>query len=322
MAQAKGSQFQLMLIEESTYGTTPATPAGYVIPVASVGGNWYTRNLIDNPTLRGDRNPSAPVRGNVAVSGSFQFPLTFSAWGWIQKHCVGTPATSGTGPYTHLSKCNFSGSTADSDLPTGLTIEHGYTDIDQYHAFDGCKLNGFTVNASSEGVAMFDVQVVGQGYTQDTSSLDASPTSYTDTAIDHFSLAMEEGGGSISNVKECSLTFTNNIDTSQYVIGSSGTVGALPTGIAMVSGTVTALFENDTLLTKGENHTESDLTLTWTSGSYSLALHVPELVYEPASPAVPGPDGVVVSLNFRGYYANDADATCLKATLINNVASY
>lgn len=323
MAQAKGSDVQLMLVEEAAWGTTPATPSGYVIPVASIGGSWYTRNLLDNPVLRANRNPSAPVRGNTAVAGSFQFPLSLSAWGWIQKHCIGTPATSGTTTYTHLSKCNFSGSTAGSDLAAGLTLEIGHTGIDQYHVFDGCKLNGFTVNASSEGVAMFDVQVVGQGYTQDTSSIDASPTSYTDSVIDHFSLAISEGGGSITNVKSCSLTFSNNIDTSQYVIsGTGGLLGALPTGVASVTGTIEALFENDTLLAKGENHTESDLTLTWTSGSYSLALHVPELVYEPASPAVQGPDGIVLSMNFRGYYANDADATCLKATLVNSVASY
>jgi hypothetical protein len=323
MAQAKGSDVQLMLIEEATWGTTPATPAGYVIPVSSIGGNWYTRSLLDNPVLRANRNPSAPVRGNTAVSGSFGFPLSLSAWGWIQKHCIGTPATSGTGTLTHVSKCNYSGSTEGSDLAAGLTLEIGHTGIDQYHQFDGCKLNGFTVNATSEGVAMFDVQIVGQGYTQDTSSLDASPTSYTDSVIDHFSLAILEGGGSITNVKSCSLTFSNNIDTSQYVIsGSGGLLGALPTGIASVTGTIEALFENDTLLTKGENHTESDLTLTWTSGSYSLALHVPELVYEPASPAVQGPDGIVASLNFRGYYANDADRTCLKATLVNSVVSY
>lgn len=323
MAQAKGSDVQLMLVEEAAWGTTPATPSGYVIPVASIGGSWYTRNLLDNPVLRANRNPSAPVRGNTAVAGSFQFPLSLSAWGWIQKHCIGTPATSGTTTYTHLSKCNFSGSTAGSDLAAGLTMEIGHTGIDQYHVFDGCKLNGFTVNASSEGVAMFDVQVVGQGYTQDTSSIDASPTSYTDSVIDHFSLAISEGGGSITYVKSVSLTFSNNIDTSQYVIsGTGGLLGALPTGVASVTGTVEALFENDTLLAKGENHTESDLTLTWTSGSYSLALHVPELVYEPASPAVQGPDGIVLSMNFRGYYANDADATCLKATLVNSVASY
>jgi hypothetical protein len=324
MTQAKGSSVQFMLVEEAAWGSAPATPAGYVIPVSGLSGDWGSRNLIDNPTLRANRNPFAPARGNTVVNGSFGFPLTLSAWGWIQKHAVGVPATSGTAsPYTHLSKCDFSGSTAGSDLPIGITFEIGHTGIAQYHYFTGCKLNGFSVTGASEGIAVFNVDVIGQDFNQDTSSLDASPTSYTDGAIDHFSLAMSEGGGAITNVKECSLNFTNNLDSSQFVIsGSGGQLGALPTGVAMVSGSITALFENDTLLTKARNFTESDLTMTWTSGTSSLALHVPEMVYSVRHPQVSGPDGVVISLDYRGYYANDADATCLKATLVNTVAAY
>ena len=321
MTQAKGSSARVMLIEEATYGTTPATPDGYVIPVTGIGGSWYQRNLIDVPTLRANRNPSAPVRGNTSVSGSYTVPLGLEYIGWITKHAIGAPATTGTTTLTHVSKAGFDGSSA-GDLEPGLTIEVGFTDISQFHSYTGCKLNGFTVNGSSEGVVTVDVQVVGQDYAQDTSSLDASPTTYTETAIDNFLMTMLEGGGPISNIKECSLTFSNNIDTSQYVIGSAGQVGALPSGICSCTGSITALFENDVLLTKAENHTESDLSLVWTSGSYSWTLHCPEIVYEPASPTVSGPDGIVATLNFRSYYANDADATCLKSTLVNTTASY
>ena len=321
MTQAKGSSARVMLIEEATYGTTPATPDGYVIPVTGIGGSWYQRNLIDVPTLRANRNPAAPVRGNTSVSGSYTVPLGLEYIGWITKHAIGAPVTTGTTTLTHVSKAGFDGGSA-GDLEVGLTHEIGFTDIDQYHIYTGCKLNGFTVNGSSEGVCTVDVQVVGQDYAQDTSSLDASPTSYTDTAIDHFLLTMEEGGSGITNVKECSLTFSNNIDTSQYVIGSAGQVGALPSGICSCTGSITALFENDVLLTKAENHTESSLSLIWTSGSYSWTLHIPELVYEPASPTVSGPDGIVATLNFRSYYANDSDATCLMSTLVNTTATY
>ena len=321
MTQAKGSSARVMLIEEATWGTTPGTPSGYVIPVSGIGGNWFTRNLIDNPTLRANRNPSAPVRGNTSVEGSFTVPLGLEYIGWIQKHAVGDMDTSGSGTYTHVSKCGFSEDDA-GELEPGLSIEVGFTDIDQYHVYNGCKINSFTVNGSSEGVCTVEVNVVGQGYTQATSSEDSTPTTYSDTTIDHFLMTMEEGGGAISNVKECSLTFSNNLDTSQYVIGSEGERGSLPSGIASCTGSITALFENDTLLTKAENHTESSLSLIWTSGNYSWTLHVPELVYEPASPTVSGPDGVVATLNFRAYYANDADATILKATLVNTTADY
>jgi hypothetical protein len=135
-------------------------------------------------------------------------------------------------------------------------------------------------------------------------------------------MTMEEGGSPIANIKSCSLTFSNNIDTSQYVIGSAGQVGALPAGVASVTGSITALFEDNSLLTKAENHTESDLDLIWTDGAHSLTLIVPELVYSPASPTVNGPAGVEATLNFQGYYADHGDASILKATLVNTTADY
>jgi len=323
MAQAKGSDFQFMVIEEATYGTTPGTPSGYIIPVSSIGGDWFTRRLIDNPELRGNRNAAAPVRGNVSVNGSAQFPLHMDATGWILKHAVGEPDTSGTGPYTHVMKCNYSGTTENEDIPVGLTIEHGHVGIGQYHSFTGCRINTLTINATSEGVAILDVGFMGQDYDQDTSSLDAAPTSYSLTAVDHFAVSnIEEGGGAKTNITDLSFTLSNNLDGSQYCVGSSGQIGALPSGLATVTGTFTALFEDDTYLTKGENHTESSLQIAWTQGTASLTIDLPEIVYEPASPAVTGPAGVLVRMNFRSYYANHADKTVLKATLVNSVSAY
>ena len=322
MPTAKGSFVQLMLAEESVWGSTPATPAGYVLPISGLGGEWYRRNLIELNEFRGNRNPVAPVRGNTVVNGSFQVPLHFDAIGWVLKHGVGVPVSAGSNPYTHTSKVNFSGATAGSDLPVGLSFEVGFTDIDEYHVYDGCRINSLSVNATSEGVCVFDVAVIGQGVTRAATSMDASPTTYTSSAIDHFAATITEGGSPIAIVTDVNLTLNNNLDSSVYVVGGAGVLGDLPTGHATVTGSLTALFQSDALLTKGREHTESSLGLTWTSGASSLALTVPELVYEPAAPTVSGQGGVRVTLNFRGYYANHADATALKAVLTNTTASY
>ena len=62
--------------------------------------------------------------------------------------------------------------------------------------------------------------------------------------------------------------------------------------------------------------------MTWTSGTYSLTLDIPELIYQAASPAVTGPAGIRYTLNFQAYYGNHADATVLKSTLVNSVSDY
>jgi hypothetical protein len=324
MATAKGSHVQLLLIEESTWGTTPATPTAYKIPVSGIGGDWYRRNLVDNPELRANRSPQAPVRGNVQVNGSFQHPLHLDAFGWLMKHGIGVPAVStpSTGVYSHISKMNFSGAVAGSSLPVGLSFEIGFTDIAQYHTYSGCKINTLAFNATSEGVVICDVGIIGQDFTQDTTSGDASPTAYTSSAIDHFLGSINEGGSPIAYVTDVSMTINNNLDSSLYTVGSAGQLGDLPEGVGMVSGSLTALFQDDTLLKKGRDNTESSLMLKWTSGTSSLQLDVPELIYEPASPTVSGSAGVKVTLNYRGYYTNHGDATAIKATLINTVASY
>ena len=324
MATAKGANFQLMLIEETNWGETPGTPTGYIIPVESVGGEWFRRNLIQNNELRSNRNPAQPVRGNVSVSGSFRAPLHLSPVGWILKHGVGVPDTSGTGdPYTHLSKTNFNDSTEGGDLPVGLTIEHGYTDIAQYIPYVGCRIASIGIQASSEGVAMLDVSVVGKGMgTPAGTSLDGTPTVYTDSVCDHFQATIEEGGSSIAIVTDVNITINNGMDTSQYVVGGAGELADLPEGLVTVTGSATALFQNLTLLNKGINHTESSLELVWTSGTHSLTWSIPELYWEPASPTVNGPAGVRLSMNFQGFYANSSEKAALVSTLVNSVASY
>jgi len=314
MATAKGSNVQLMLIEESTWGTTPGTPSGYVIPISGVGVA-FSRNLIDDPELRGDRNPAAPVKGNVTVTGDITHPIHLDACGWLIQHGVSTLVTTGTGPYTHTAKVG-------SSIPTGLSLEVGYTDISQYELHAGCRISSLKFMATPEGVASMTASVIGKNTTASGSSADGSPTSYTSTAESEFVGSIKEGGSTSAIVTDVQLTLDNGLDDSMYVVGGAGLRADLPEGAAKVSGSLTALFQDLTLYNKALNHTESSLELAWTNGTSSLTITVPELVYAPASPTISGPAGVKVTLNFQGYYANDAGATALKAVLVNDTASY
>jgi hypothetical protein len=230
--------------------------------------------------------------------------------------------TTGADPYTHISKIDHDGATAGSDLPTGLSLEIGFADVNQYYVHDGCKIATLGFSATSEGVCIVDVGIIGQGVAQSTSPADASPTEYTSSALDHFAATMKEGGSTISIVTDVNLTLDNLLDQGQYVVGGSGELAGLPTGIASVNGSLTALFEDDTLLTKGRAHTETSLQLVWTDATHSLTLDVAEMIYEPAGPQINGPAGVVQTLNFRAYYGDHADAGALKSTLVNSVVSY
>jgi len=323
MATAKGSDFEMIMIEESTWNTTPGSPAGYKLPISAVGGSWLQQNLVDNPELRGNRNPAAPVLGNKRVNGNFTATLHYDAIGWVLKHGIGTPATvAGSTYHTHTSKVGFANGSVGA-LPAGMTLEHGYTDLGVYHVYTGCKVSTLGFSVSPEGVTTIDVGIIGADWDEDNgASLDASPTAYTSDAVSEFRGAISEGGSPIAYIQSVDFTLNNGLDDSLYVVGGQGVISELPENTASLTGNVTALFQSNALLTKALGKTESSMELSWTTGSESLTLEIPELVFEPAAPTVSGERGVLITLPFRAFYQDDAEATILKSTLVNTVTSY
>jgi hypothetical protein len=321
MAIAKGTYQRVVLVEETAWGTTPSTPSGYVIPIASYSGDVMRQNLLDNPEIRGNRNASAPVLGNISVNFTLDATLHIDAIGWLLKHCVGTPATTGGPTYVHTGKAGFSGASV-GELPEGLSMEIGFDDIQQYLQMTGCRIDTMAVSAAPEGVSTFQFGFVGQDFAASGTEFDASPTEYTSAALSEFAATIEEGGSSIAYVTAVDFNFSNGHDTSLYTVGGAGLIAELPEGMATVTGNVTAMFQDLVLLNKAINNTESSLKMTWTTGSYSLEMSIPELVYEPAAPTASGDAGVLITLPFRAYFGDHADATVLKYILTNGVATY
>jgi len=153
-------------------------------------------------------------------------------------------------------------------------------------------------------------------------SYDSTPTTILLNRISNFQAAIEEGGSSIAIVTKGEIELSNDLDGSLYCVGASGVRGDILEGVAKVSGTLTVLFQNLTMLNKAINGTESSLKITWTNGASSLALFVPEMIYERTSAVVKTKGGLTLDLKFEGYLNDGADATALKATLINTTASY
>ena len=134
----------------------------------------------------------------------------------------------------------------------------------------------------------------------------------------------EEGGGAISTFKNIGYTINNDLDGDQFVIGGGGVRGGLPEGIAGVGGTIEAVFEDQTILEKAMNGTESSLSaiLTHTTATRTLTLYAPEIRYSEQTPPITGPAGIVMTLDFESYYSDGADESAIVATLVNGHPSY
>jgi len=314
MAQALGSLGQILIQEETTFKTTPTADAKLLYFTDE--SLTLKRNLHSSASIRGNRNPVKPSRGNVDVSGDISMQLQAFP-GLVWKAVLGSVSTTGTGPYVHT----FS---IGSSVPS-LVVEKGFTDINQYFLYNGCKINSCSLSFTTEGFQMVKFSVIGAKETTSSSSYDATPTNNGEQNFDGFAVStIEEGGSSIGIVNALDITIENNIDGNSYVIKGSGERYSLPVGKVKVTGTIKALFEDLTLYNKAINSTETSIKIAFTNGTGDgsagneyIEFYIPELIYSPQAPEISGETGVLVTLPFEAYYDNSTEATAIQIVLKN-----
>lgn len=314
MPTAKGSASKIQVDFESTFAADPGVPSGRVLPFNSCD-LVATAATITPGTITGNRNPVQSARGNVSVDGSIVVPVDLNCFGFWLKGLLGAPTTTGASdPYTHTYKVGAS-------IPS-MVIEKMFTNISQYEKFNGCKINSMKLGFGGDGELVATLDIMGAKQTLSGTTYDSTPTAITLDRVSNFQAALKEGGSAISIVTAGEINFENGLDGGLYCVGGSGQRGDIPEGFVKVSGSITALFQDLTLLNKALAATESSMELTFTSGTHSLAIKIPELTYERTSPAIKTAGGLTVDMKFNGYYNNDGDATSMKVVLISSQASF
>ena len=320
MAQAVGSKAQVIFQEESSFATRPATPDAKKLHIVScdIGLNV---NQITTPILRGDRNPTRPVRGRKDVSGSITAHLNPFQLPSMLKFALGSVSTSGAGPYTHTIKIGQA-------LPS-FFLEKGFTDINQYFQYDGCKVNRTSLSIRDEGFQEITFDILGVREQVSSTSFDTTPTDGGYQPFDgQYIASISEGGVALANASVMDITIDNALDDGVYVIANNGERKYLPEGTVRVSGTLTALFEDVSLYNKALNSTETSLQVIFqkgtgdgSAGNEYLEILIPELIFTPRSPAIEGPAGVMIELPFEAYYDNSAEASAIQIVVKNTEAT-
>lgn len=320
MPQAKGSVATIGMQLESTFATDPGAPA--LIKTYFIRESLrLARENIYSEVLQGNRNPTAPSRGDHDVSG--QIVTELGAYpGNLLYAALGSVSTAAP---THTIKVG-------SSLPS-YTIEKGFTNLTtpQYFKYQGCKVSRLNLKVSRKGPQILTLDFIGAKETISGTAFDATHTDLGKSSFfgNHIS-AITEGGSAIAIVSEADITLDNDLDRDVYTINvaTPGVRRDLPEGMVKVSGTVKAIFEDVALYTKAINGTESALVVTYTlgtgagtAGNEQLVITVPELVYSPNAPIIEGPRGIYVDLPFEAYYANDGAASALHMSLKNTQAA-
>jgi hypothetical protein len=235
-------------------------------------------------------------------------------WYWLQM-MFGDPTTTGTGPYVHTFDIG--------DVQPSYSLEAQFTDLatDIFYQYLGSKVSGWSMNIGGDGELVSNLDIVGAKEEQAGTSFDASPTAMSLDRLNNFQASLNEGGSALNNATEVSFTVNFGLDNGLYVIGGSGVRGSLPEGLVAVSGNLKTLFEDDSLLDKAMNGTESGLVITiQQSASLQMVIEFNEIEYSRNTPDIPGPQGLLVDLNFQAFYDDHADASAVVVELTNNDA--
>ena len=301
MTIATGSRHNLSYVVEATFGTTPSSP-GFT-PIRHTGTTLgLSKDAVESEELREDRQVAHFRHGNKSVTGDINFELSY-------------------GGLDALLEATLCGSWATHVLKAGTTrrsytVERHHQDIGKYLRSTGCQFNTMSLSVAPNSMVTGSFGIIGSGFTTSGSALGSATYSAESTTapFDSFSGSITEGGSAIAIITALELNIDNGMEA-LYVVGSADTL--LPSiGKSSVTGSVTAYFENTTLLDKFVAETTSAIqfTLTDAAGNDYIVL-LPKVKYNSGNPEVSGPGAITVTLDFVALY-NSSDASQIKITRV------
>lgn len=328
MSQVSGANVKFAGWTESAYNTTPGTPVGNLLYVHNFALKLDEARDQD-PTISGYRGEQRPVPGRRDVSGNVTVTPAPESIGFWLKHAIGTPVTTGAGPYVHTFTVASSGATA---LPAGMGFEVDFSSRistpGRFLVYSGCRIAKSTFNFPVSGVPTVTFELKGANMDADNSAtLDGTLTDngHTGWGVKNITLVFDDGALSVC-AESLSVTIDNDLDDSQFCIGNSGVRHALPEGFSRWSGAMTSWFDTAALMNKAlaDTNLKAVVALTrgdglGTLGNESLTLTIPVAVLVPTSPAIEGPKGLKLVANFSAF--REATELACTAVLKNAISS-
>lgn len=304
MPFSQGSRAGLSYVAETVFGTTPVTPSLIQLPYTT-----HTLNLTKERVTGNDIQPDRMVRvdrhGNRSVAGDITVDLRKA-------------------DYDPLLESAFFGTFATNVLKVGTTpkffsIEDAATDISQFRLFTGMAVSSLAVSIRPNQMVTGTFSMVGKDMTISGTSVDAVKTaSSVNQPFDSYSGALSIGtaGGALAAAAIVTgIDFTiNNALAPTFVVGSSATP-QLEYGMATVEGTITAYFEDATLINRFINETATGLQVVVDdpTGLSDYTWLFPRVKINGADVPVDNPSSRIITMPFVALY-DTTEATNIKLT--------
>jgi hypothetical protein len=304
MPFSQGSRSGLSYVVETTFGTTPATPALIQLPYTTQSLD-LTKDRVTGTDIQPDRMLRVDRHGNRTASGDIVADLR-------------------KGDYDPFLESAFFNTFSSNVLKVGTTpkffsIEDAATDITQFRLFTGMAVSSLAVSIRPNQMVTGTFSMVGKNMTISGTSVDATKTaSSTNQPFDAYSgtLRIADAGGSLASLAVVTgFDFSiNNALAPTFVVGSS-TTPELEVGMATVEGTITAYFDDATLINRFLNETQTALEVSVDdpTGSSDYTFLFPRVKINGAAVPVDNPTSRIITLPFVALF-DTTEATNIKLT--------
>lgn len=300
MAFAQGSRSSLSYIVESTFGTTPV--GNFINLPFSTHSLNLTKDRVNGNDIQADRMPRVDRHGNRQVGGDIVVDLRDGDYdAFLESAMLNTWSTDVLKVGT---------------TPKYFSVEDYAADIDQARLFTGCTVSSMGISLAPNQMVTTTFGIVGK-------DMSISATQKTQTAasgaapFDAYSgdLAIGNVGSSSAVAIVTGLDFTlNNSYSPTFVIGDDS-APSLEYGRAEVEGTLTAYFEDASLINRFLNETETELEVSVNdpTGANAYTFLFPKVKINSADVGVDGPTSRMINMSFVALY-DSTEATNLKIT--------
>lgn len=294
MPIAQGARSGLAYIPEVTFGVTPPTPNTMTLVPYTGHSLNLTKEQIQSAAIMPDRMIRNDRHGNKQVGGDFSVEL-------------------GPVDFDPFLESAFMSTFATNTLKVGsvlktFSIEDSMADVGVFRMFTGVTVGQLSISVAPNQMVNTTFNLVGKDV--NTTTVSAKPTKVQPSGNAPFdscsgSVRIGNAGGSptaVATITGIELNISNDTSAA-FVVGDCSATG-LEYGMATVTGTITAFFEDQTLYNRFVNETETviEFTLSNAANNRPYTFTIPRAKFNSGDLPVSGPKSRILTANFSGIY--------------------
>ena len=282
MPIASAARHQTSYVREVSVGVTPANPAMQALrhTTCSLG---LSRDSFTSNEKRPDRQIADVRTGTDKISGSIGFELSLEAFDDFLEACL-----AGTWQANVLNV---------GTEQRSFTIERGFPDIGQYLLYRGCFVNKLSLSVKPNAMITGSFDVVGLSGAVGAAPLNAHVApAPTHMPYDSYTGELKEGGTPLAVVTGIDISLDNGIAAQYGVFQRSAKF--VDWGKSTVTGTMTAFFEDASLIAKFLDETPTSLEFTIGSNVNGYTFLLPSIRYTGSEAPMQSDGPISISLPF------------------------